>query len=151
MKRRRRLQQADNKLSGVRSESGSGGMERRLDMGHSETRGGSGTPPHLNKVLGDITAGDVEACRQVGQGKSLVYGNNMGHAVARVNDNTSEQTCGYPQWMGRGVIRQEAWRTHVSTKIGASQREVGGPVTARERITHNMVRQCTITFRPGGQ
>ena len=55
-------------------------------------------PPHeqkLDQISRDDSSGDIEPPREVGQRKAVVHRDDMRHAVARVDNDTSSQTCIY--------------------------------------------------------
>jgi hypothetical protein len=46
----------------------------------------------LDQVAGDITSSNIKATGQMGKSEALIHGDNVGHTITRVNDNTGQKT-----------------------------------------------------------
>ena len=45
----------------------------------------------LDEIAGDVSSGDVESSRQMGESETFVNGANVRHAVAGVDDDAGQQ------------------------------------------------------------
>ena len=77
-------------------------------------------PPHeqkLDQISRDVSSGDIEPPREVGQRKAVVHRDDMRHAVARVDNETSCQTCIYIYFNNKNQKKKKTLSSILGTHL----------------------------------